>query len=73
MKMKIKRITDQHRRDFWAVYECEHCGHEEKGGGYDDANYHRNVIPAMVCNACGKKAPDDYRALTTKYPADMII
>jgi len=29
--MKIKKIVSQHRRDFIAIYECEHCGHEEKG------------------------------------------
>lgn len=33
--MKIKEITSQHRRDFYAVYECEHCGDETTGYGYD--------------------------------------
>lgn len=67
--MKIKRITDQHRRDFSAIMECEHCGHEvENPYGYDDANYHNNVIPAMKCAECGKSAADDYRPLATKYP-----
>lgn len=66
--MKIKEITSQSRRDFYAIYECEHCGHTEKGSGYDDANFHQNVIPKMKCEKCGKTAPEDYRALTTKYP-----
>jgi len=71
--MKIQKILSQHRRDFTAVYECEHCGHEEKSRGYDDANFHQNVIPAMECPKCEKKAPADYRALTTKYPAGMQV
>ena len=66
--MKIKKITNQHRRDFWAVYECEHCKNEQKGTGYDDANFHSNVIPKMLCGECGKKAPDNYRPLATKHP-----
>ena len=71
--MKIKKITSQHRRDFTAVYECEHCGLEKVGSGYDDANYHNNVIPNMKCLVCGKSAGDDYRPLTTKYPEGMQI
>ena len=71
--MKIKQITDQIRRDFWCIYECEHCGHEEKGSGYDDANFHQNVIPNKKCSECGLKASDDYRALTTKYPEGKVV
>ena len=71
--MKIKEITSQHRRDFQAVYVCQHCGFEETGDGYDDANFHNNVIPNMVCDKCGKKAPENYRALTTKYPEGMQV
>ena len=71
--MKIKRIISQNRRDFTAMYECEHCGHEHKGYGYDDANFHQNVIPKMECAECGKTASADYRALATKYPAGMQV
>jgi len=71
--MKIQKIIEQHRRDFLAIYECEHCGHIEKGSGYDDANFHQTVIPNMQCCSCGKKAGDDYRPLATKYPAGMVI
>jgi hypothetical protein len=71
--MKIKRITSQSRRDFWADYECEHCGHVENGSGYDDGNFHRNVIPKMKCAKCGKTAGDDYRPLATKYPDWMTV
>ena len=71
--MKIKEIESQHRRDFWAVYECEHCSHTQRGRGYDDSNFHQNVIPNMECPSCGKKAPDSYRPLATKYPASTVI
>ena len=71
--MKIKKILSQHRRDFTAIYECEHCGHEVESGGYDDANFHNNVIPGFECEECGKTAPDDYRPLTTKYPEGFSI
>jgi predicted RNA-binding Zn-ribbon protein involved in translation (DUF1610 family) len=52
--MRIKEITSQSRRDFYAIYECEHCGHTHKGSGYDDDNFHRNVVPNMNCPKCGK-------------------
>jgi len=67
--MKIKQINSQSRRDFYADYECEHCGNVEKNkSGYDDANFHQNVIPNMKCKACKKTASEQYRALSTKYP-----
>ena len=71
--MKIKKITEQHRRDFRAIYECEHCSSEIKLSGYDDANFHQNVIPNMECEVCGKKASDDYRPLAAKYPEGHVI
>ena len=71
--MKIKKIESQHRRDFTAIYECEHCGHKKRSYGYDDANFHQNVIPEMVCSECGKKACDTYRPLATKYPANAVV
>lgn len=71
--MRIKEITYQSRRDFRAIYECEHCGHEAKGQGYDDKNFHENVIPKMKCKKCGEIAPDNYRPLATKYAEDFVI
>lgn len=71
--MKIKIIINQHRRDFTAIYECEHCGFTEKGSGYDDDNFHQNVIPKMKCEKCGKTSPEDYRPLTTKYKAWEVV
>ncbi len=75
--MKIKTILNQHRRDFRADYECEHCGAVEKNKrGYDDRNFHENVIPKMVCPKCNESANSlgtDYRPLTTKYPEGFQI
>ena len=72
--MKIKRITSRHRRDFYADYECEHCGYIEKDiPGYDDRNFHKNVIPNMKCSQCGKKGGEDYRPMATKYPDDAVV
>ena len=71
--MKIKEITSQHRRDFYAIYECEHCGYAYKGSGYDDTNFHVNVIPRMKCPKCGKTAAENYRPLSTKYPDGMVV
>lgn len=71
--MKIKEIVYQNRRDFTAIYECEHCGHEVEGSGYDDRNFHENVIPSMRCPKCGKTAPESYRPLATKYPEGFQI
>jgi transcription elongation factor Elf1 len=71
--MKIKTILNQSRRDFNAIYECEHCNHEEKGSGYDDSFFHNNVIPSMACESCGKKASNEYRPLAPKYSQSTVI
>ena len=71
--MKIKRILSQHRRDFTAIYECEHCGATEESYGYDDANFHQNVIPKMKCVKCEKTADDDYVPMATKYPEGYVV
>ncbi len=72
--MKIKTIHEQIRRDFWADFECEHCGHIVSDVcGYDDSYFHREVIPSFVCPECKKTAGDDYRPLETKYPDGMTV
>jgi predicted RNA-binding Zn-ribbon protein involved in translation (DUF1610 family) len=71
--MRIKRIINQMRRDFNAEYECEHCGAVEMGHGYDDQYFHSQVIPNKECKSCGKKAAEDYRPLTTKYPEGVQL
>lgn len=71
--MRIKKKLWQHRRDFEAIYECEHCGYTEKRGGYDDKNFHENVIPEMVCPRCGKKAPFDYKPMKTVFPEGFQV
>lgn len=71
--MRIKEILRQVRRDFVAVYECEHCGLLDEMTGYDDENFHVNVVPNMACKKCGKKAGETYRPLATKYPEGQVV
>ena len=71
--MRIKTIVEQHRRDFTAIYQCEHCGHEHKGYGYDDAHFHRDVIPNMKCSACENTAAENYRPLEPKHPESAVV
>jgi len=71
--MKIKKILRQYRRDFTAIYECEHCGFEEERPGYDDTHFHQNIIPTIKCDKCGKIADENYQPLKTKYPDYFII
>lgn len=71
--MKIKEIVSQSRRDFTAIYECEHCAHTHKASGYDDSNFHKNVIPTMPCPECKQTASDTYRPLATKYPEGFQV
>lgn len=71
--MRIKKILHQYRRDFKAIYECEHCGYTKEDSGYDDYYFHNTVIPNMKCPSCGKIAAEDYRPLATKYPEGFQI
>lgn len=71
--MKIKEITSRSRRDFTAIYECEHCGYTHKGYGYDDTNFHQNAIPNRECPRCEKTAVDTSDAHTPLYPADQLV
>lgn len=57
--MKIQRITFRSDRDFSAIYVCEHCATTEKHYGYDDANFHVNVIPSWHCGTCGRNRAGD--------------
>ena len=71
--MRIKKMLSQHRRDFTAIFECEHCGHEERINGYDDSFYHQKVVPKMECSNCGKTAAADYEPRASKYPDSMTV
>lgn len=71
--MKIKEILSQNRRDFKAIYECEHCDATRKDVGYDDRHFHTSVIPDMECKTCGKKASSDYAPRATRYPDAEIV
>ena len=57
--MKLKEILTKMRNDFIGIFKCEHCEHEEKiDSGYDDTNYHTNVIPSMKCKNCDLSTND---------------
>ena len=74
--MKIDHVISQNRRDFWAIYVCESCGHKEELKGYDDSYFHASVIPDMECPVCGKTARDvpyEYRPLSPRYPEGFQI
>jgi hypothetical protein len=71
--MKIKQILTQTRRDFVAIFECEHCHSEIEKTGYDDSFFHDMVIPKMKCSECGKTSDNSYKPLQPKYSADTII
>lgn len=52
--MKIDKIIFHNQRfDFKAIFKCEHCGHTYEAWGYDDYNYHYNVVSNVCCSACG--------------------
>lgn len=64
--MKIKKVLSSHRYDFTAIMECEHCACEQHlSTGYDDANYHQNVIPSMTCQSCGKNRAGEQKEPNT--------
>lgn len=72
--MRIKKLISQNKRDFYADMECQHCGNVQANvPGYDDRNFHSEVIPKMKCVKCGKIAPEDYVPLGTKYPDNQIV
>lgn len=71
--MRIREIKAQHRRDIWAIFECEHCGCIIYKHGYDDYYFHNNVIPNMICKKCGKTADSDYQSKQTKYPEGFQV
>lgn len=72
--MKITKMYNQHRRDFWFDAECEHCGAiETNQSGYDDRNFHENVVPKFECKTCGKASPEVGERPTPRYPENMQV
>lgn len=71
--MRIKTIVWQNRREFNAIYECDYCGYEHQGRGYDDATFHDNVIPKIVCPECGATATTYYRAPAPRHPGSATV
>jgi len=53
--MKIHKIHSEYSNDFYATFECEHCGHlTKKEAGYHDTYFHTVVIPGRFCTGCGR-------------------
>lgn len=71
--MKILKIISQYRRDFVALFGCEHCHASEQHSGYDDHYFHNEVIPKMKCRICNKTSDSGYVPMTPKYNASDII
>jgi len=69
--MRIQRILSQSRRDFTAVYECQHCESRVTKSGYDDAYFHNSVIPSMKCVGCGKSGNEVTSSATI--PAHVVL
>lgn len=54
--MKLIQTVWQHRYDFSGIAECEFCNSKQTlMNGYDDKNFHDNVIPAIKCLNCNKR------------------
>ena len=71
--MKIKEMLWQNRRDFKAMFECEHCGFTEIRTGYDDDFFHNTVVPNIKCFKCGKTASDTYEPREPRYKDWEIV
>ena len=75
--MKIIKMLSQYRRDFHADMQCENCGAiKQNVSGYDDRNFHDNVIPEMKCDKC-EKSRNDLRIVdeptATRYESWEVI
>ena len=73
--MRIEKITNSHRNDFYWHGICEHCStvDQKMPPGYDDANYHRRVIPAMHCKSCGlNRAGEERRPVEAPKPGQTF-
>lgn len=74
--MRIKKMLSQHRRDFRAIFICEGCWNGYETSGYDDRNFHDNVIPSLPCPKCGKTRKDlgiEGEFTETKYPEGFQV
>ena len=70
-------MRSQSRRDYTALMECEFCGHQQiDDSGYDDRNYHDNVIPNQKCKSCNKSTLSENGTVdvtATRYSDHQII
>lgn len=74
--MFLFRKTNQYRRDFSGVLQCESCNSKQNlTGGYDDTNFYDNVIPRIKCISCNKSSKDIGSTITTSpnVPANVVM
>ena len=68
--MEIKTYTFEHRNDFKAILECEHCGHEQPlNNGYNDDFYFEHVLPKIACKSCGRSTNEAHDPAVNGVPA----
>lgn len=53
-KMELESIIASEGVDFEAIFKCQFCSHTREGSGCDDEEFHKNIIPRMLCPNCGK-------------------
>lgn len=74
--MKLLEKKNQHRRDFTCVLECESCGWNQERLGYDDRNFHDNVIPEFKCPECDESTNSlglQPEKTATRYAAHEVV
>lgn len=73
--MKIEKFTHRNRRDFKALFACDNkgCDHKEESWGYDDMNFHQNVVPQMKCKKCGRTSPKKEAQQQPRYPEGLQL
>ena len=57
--MKLLEVvsSNDYSRDYYANFECEHCGFITRSVPcYDDDNFDENVIPNALCPKCNKSS-----------------
>jgi hypothetical protein len=75
--MIIKKVLTYCRRDFTATLECEFCkAMDHLSSGYDDSNYHNNVLANRKCKNCDKSSISGKSKIIPKepkYPENFVI
>ena len=52
--MIIKEMLIQDDKEFKAIFTCEFCDNHVIKRGYNNKDFHDNIIPNVKCEKCGK-------------------